>query len=96
MGKRKNMYSQKVNLCIFVSLLALSGERFVQAAIGENTKIYTVFVNQGCSCPAGGTPEGLTTNDQILGKLQSKCSAVHFIARDLKKPIRTCQRYLMN
>ncbi len=86
MGKRKNMYSQKVNLCIFVSLLALSGERFVEAAIGENTKIYTVFVNQGCSCPAGGTPEGLTTNDQILGKLQSKCSAVHFIARDLTKP----------
>jgi len=86
MEKTKNTRSQKVTLCIFVSLLVLTGECFVQAEVGENTKIYTVFVNQGCSCPAGGTPEGLTTNDEIVGKLQSTCSAVHFIARDLTKP----------
>ena len=85
MGKKKNTYSQKVNLCIFVSLLVLTGECFVQAAMGENARIYTVFVNQGCSCPAGGAPEGLTTNDEILSKLQSRCSAVYFIAKDLTK-----------
>jgi hypothetical protein len=86
MEKRKNTCSKKVNLCILISLLVLMGECFVQAEIGENTKIYTIFVNQGCSCPAGGTPEGLITNDEILGKLQSRYSDVNFIARDLTKP----------
>jgi hypothetical protein len=86
MDKRKSKRRQKVGLFVFVSLLTLTGECCVQAAVGENTKIYTVFVNQGCSCPAGGTPEGLTTNDEIIGKLQRRCSAVHFIARDLTKP----------
>ena len=86
MENRKNAHSQKVSLYICVSLLVLTGECFAQAEVEANTKIFTVFVNQGCSCPAGGTPEGLITNDEILGKLQSKCRAVHFIARDLTKP----------
>ena len=86
MEKRKNAQSQKVSLYICVSLLVLTGECFAQADVETNTKIFTVFVNQGCSCPAGGTPEGLITNDEVLGNLQSKCRAVHFIARDLTKP----------
>jgi len=86
MEKRKNAHSQKVSLYICASLLVLTGECFAQAEVETKTKIFTVFVNQGCSCPAGGTPEGLSTNDEVLGKLRSKCRAVHFIARDLTKP----------
>ena len=86
MEKKNNTRSQKISSCIFISLLVLTGECFVRAEVMENTKIYTVFVNQGCSCPAGGTPEGLITNDEILRKLQSKCNVVHFIERDTTKP----------
>ena len=85
MEKKKNTHSQKVSLCIFISLLVLTGECFVQAKIGENTKIYTVFANQGCSCPAGGAPEDLITNEEVLHKLQNECSGVDFVARDITK-----------
>jgi len=69
-------------VCVFV----LTSSSLVQAKGGENTKIYTIFVNQGCSCPAGGTPEGLTTNEEVLHKLKSDCGGIDFIARDLTKP----------
>ena len=49
-----------------VCVLVLASSGILEAKKGENTKIYTIFVNQGCSCPAGGTPEGLTKNEEVL------------------------------
>ena len=69
-----------------VCVLVLASSGLLEAKQGGNTKIYTVFVNQGCSCPAGGTPKGLTTNEEVLHKLKSECSGIDFIARDLTKP----------
>jgi hypothetical protein len=86
MEKAKRSSMQKVGLYILVPLLVLASGRLVPAEAGVNTRIYTVFVNQGCSCPAGGTPEGLTSNEELLEKLQSTCREVDFIARDITKP----------
>jgi len=85
MEKRKKMDIKKSGVYALVFVLVLASSSLVQAKKGENTKIYTVFVNQGCSCPAGGTPEGLITNEEVLHRLQSECSGVDFIARDLTK-----------
>ena len=85
MVKIKHPHIRKVGLGVLVPLLVLAASRFIQAEVAENTRIYTVFVNQGCSCPAGGTPEGLTSNEELLEKLQSTCRGVDFIARDLTK-----------
>jgi hypothetical protein len=79
------MAMKKSSVCAVVFVLVLASGSLLRAKVGENTKIYTVFANQGCSCPAGGTPKGLTTNDEVLHKLQSKCSGVDFIARDITK-----------
>jgi len=76
---------KKPGTWILVCGLVLAGGSLLQAKEAKNTKIYTVFVNQGCSCPAGGTPEGLITNEEVLRKLQAKCSRVDFIARDITK-----------
>jgi len=75
----------KCGVRILACMLVLASESLLRAKVGENTKIYTVFVNQGCSCPAGGTPEGLITNAEVLHKLQNECSGIDFIARDLTK-----------
>lgn len=85
MEKTKHRSMQKLGLCILAPLLVLTSGRLVHADVGTKARIYTVFVNQGCSCPAGGTPEGLTTNEELLSELQSKCTGVHFIARDITK-----------
>ena len=77
---------KKTATWILVCVLVLTSGGLLEGKVGENTKIYTVFVNQGCSCPAGGTPEGLTTNEEVLHKLQSECRGIDFIARDLTKP----------
>jgi hypothetical protein len=66
--------------------LVLASGSSLEAKVGENTKIYTVFVNQGCSCPAGGTPEGLITNKEVLRRLQNESRGIDFIARDLTEP----------
>jgi GTP cyclohydrolase II len=79
------MAMKKSSVCAVVFVLVLASGSLLRAKVGENTKIYTVFANQGCSCPAGGTPKGLTTNDEVLHRLQSKCSGVDFIARDITK-----------
>lgn len=68
---------------VIVCLLVLASSGLLEAKKGEDTQIYTVFVNQGCSCPAGGTPKGLTTNKELLHKLKSECGGIDFIARDL-------------
>jgi len=79
MGKKKS------GVCAVVFVLVLASGSLLRAKVGENTKIYTVFANQGCSCPAGGTPEGLITNEEVLHKLQNECRGVDFIARDITK-----------
>ncbi len=66
-------------------MLALAVGSVLGAEAGGNTRIYTVFVNQGCSCPAGGAPEGLITNEEVLHRLENECSGVDFIARDITK-----------
>jgi hypothetical protein len=66
-------------------VLVLTNGDLLRANGGDNTNIYTVFLNQGCSCPAGGTPEGLITNEEVLRELQAKCTGVDFIARDITK-----------
>ncbi len=76
------MCIKKTATLILVCVLVLASSSIVWAKKGENTKIYTIFVNQGCSCPAGGAPEGLTTNEEVLHKLQSECEGIDFIARD--------------
>jgi hypothetical protein len=72
-------------LCALVCVLVLASGSLLWANEEENTKIYTVFANQGCSCPAGGTPEGLITNEELLHKLQDECPGIDFITRDLTK-----------
>lgn len=85
-GKRKKkMCIKKSGVWGLVSMLVLASGSLLQAKVVENTKIYTVFLNQGCSCPAGGAPEGLITNEEVLHELQGKCSGVDFIARDITK-----------
>ncbi len=79
------MSMRKYEVWILVYLLVLASGSLLEAKVGENTKIYTIFVNQGCSCPAGGAPKGLTTNEEVLHKLQSECNGVDFIARDITK-----------
>jgi len=79
------MGMKKSKVLILACVLVLASGSLLEGKVGENTKIYIVFVNQGCSCPAGGTPEGLTTNEEVLHKLQDKCSGVDFIARDITK-----------
>jgi len=79
------MSMKKFAVWVIVCVLVLASGGLLEGKVGGNTKIYTVFANQGCSCPAGGTPEGLITNEEVLDKLQSKCSGVDFIARDLTK-----------
>jgi len=85
MEKRKKMGIKKSGVCVVVFVLVLASGSLLRAKVGENTKIYTVFANQGCSCPAGGTPEGLITNEEVMRKLQNECSGVDFIARDITK-----------
>jgi hypothetical protein len=80
------MRIQKSGARILMCLLVLISGHLARAEVGENTEIYTVFANKGCSCPAGGEPEGLITNEQVLRKLQSQCRRVDFIARDLTTP----------
>jgi len=79
------MGMKKSRVRILACVLVLASGSLLEGKVGENTKIYTVFVNQGCSCPAGGAPEGLITNEEVLHKLQGKCSGVDFIARDITK-----------
>jgi len=79
------MGMKKSGVRILTCVLVLASGSLLEGKVGENTKIYVVFVNQGCSCPAGGAPEGLITNEEVLHKLQDKCSGVDFIARDITK-----------
>lgn len=53
--------------------------------MNENTRIYTIFGSSGYG-GAGGAAESLLTNEDLLHKLQSECSGVDFIARDITKP----------
>ena len=82
MQKKKKMDVRKSRVWVIVCVLVLASGSLLRAKVGENTKIYTIFVNQGCSCPAGGTPEGLTTNEEVLHELQSECEGIDFIVRD--------------
>ena len=79
------MAVNKSGVWVLACMLVLVGGSVLRAEVGENTKIYTIFANKGCSCPAGGTPEGLTTNAELLRKLQKACRGVDFIARDMTK-----------
>ena len=79
------MAMKKSGVWALVCMLVLASGSVLSAKVGENAKIYTVFANQGCSCPAGGMPEGLTTNAEVLHELQNECSGVDFIARDITK-----------
>jgi hypothetical protein len=90
--RRSKMSLKKSGIVILVSLLVMTGGSKLQAqeneyAGGGNTKIFTVFVSKGCSCPGprGRVAKGLTTNDELLKKLQSACKGVDFIARDITK-----------
>ncbi len=80
------MSMKKSVLWVLVCVLVFPGASLLEAKVAENTKIYTIFVNQGCSCPAGGKPKGLITNEEVLHKLQNECSEIDFVARDLTKP----------
>ena len=84
MEKSKHAPSGRIALFTLVLLQVLTGLCLAQDP--AQTNLYTVFLNQGCSCPAGGTPPGLMSNDELLDTLQSRCTDVHFIARDLTKP----------
>ncbi len=85
MEKKKKKCIRRSGLCALVFVLVLASGSLLRAKAGENAKIYTIFANQGCSCPAGGTPEGLITNEEVVRKLQNECSGVDFIARDITK-----------
>jgi len=52
----------------------------------ENTKIYTVFMSPGGHFGTGGAPESLTTNQELLLQIQTKCDGIDFIARDMTNP----------
>ena len=52
----------------------------------ENTKIYTVFMSPGGHFGTGGAPESLTTNQELLLQIKTKCGGIDFIARDITNP----------
>ncbi len=83
---------KKPGTWVLVWVLVLASGSLLCAKAGENTKIYTVFVNKGCSCPAGGTPEGLITNEEVLHKLQSECKGIDFIVKDTAAVLRELER----
>jgi len=88
MEKRKKVGLKKSGLWLLVCVLVLTSGSSLYAKAGEDTKIYTVFVSKGCSCPGphGRVAKGLTANDELLYRLQSECSEVDFVARDITKP----------
>jgi hypothetical protein len=51
-------------------------------AQNENTRIYTVFLNEGY-LRTGGPAENPVTNNDLLSKLQNHFSEIDFISRDL-------------
>jgi len=67
------MSLKKSGIVILASVLVMTGGSKLQAQENEyagrgNTKIFTVFVSKGCSCPgpSGRVAKGLTTNDELL------------------------------
>jgi hypothetical protein len=88
MEKRKKVELKKYGLWLLMCVLVLTSGSSLQAKAGEDTKIFTIFVSKGCSCPGphGRVAKGLTANDELLSKLQMACSGVDFIARDITKP----------
>ncbi len=49
-----------------------------------NAQVYTVFVSPGYG-GAGGIPEELVTNDQLLQRLEDRVQGTDFVGRDLTK-----------
>ncbi len=75
-------------LCLgLISFLGkrVNGEESPKGLVNRDTQIYTVFDTKGCGC-AGGSPERLVTNDELLRKLQAACKGVTFVVRDVTKP----------
>ncbi|MCD6505688.1 hypothetical protein J7M22_03590 [Candidatus Poribacteria bacterium] len=52
--------------------------------MNEKARIYTIFASRGYG-GAGGPPERLISNDQLLRRLEERCGGVDFISRDLTK-----------
>lgn len=50
--------------------------------MNKNTRMYTIFVSSGYG-GAGGAPESLVTNEEVLHRLQSECNDIDFVARDI-------------
>lgn len=73
-------------LVVFVLTISTTISSGMSGKIGsENTKIYTVFLSRGYAGP-GGSVKSLITNEEVLHKLQSECSGIDFITRDITKP----------
>jgi hypothetical protein len=54
-------------------------------AKSENTKIFTVFLNQGY-LETGGPVKNPLTNNDVLSQLQNQFNEIDFIARDITQP----------
>ena len=52
--------------------------------MNEKAKIYTIFLSSGHG-GAGEAPKSLTTNEDLLHKLQNECSGINFVVRDITK-----------
>ena len=76
MEKRRKVDLKESWLWLLVCVLVLTSGSSLQAKAGEDTKIFTIFVSKGCSCPGphGRVAKGLTANDELLDELQMACS----------------------
>jgi hypothetical protein len=52
-------------------------DRITESKVSKNTKIYTVFGSSGYG-GAGKALKSLTTNEDLLHKLQNECSGIDF------------------
>ena len=69
---------KKCAVSILVCALALGSGSLLEAAEGENTKIYTVFLGGGVQ-HFESTLIKRTTNEELLDKLRSACDGIDFV-----------------
>ncbi len=74
-------------LLVFVLLISNTvGYGMTQKDGSKNTKIYTIFFDQGTYLGGGNKlleSKNFTTNKKLLNKLRNKCNGIDFIAKDM-------------
>jgi len=72
------MCMKKTATWILVCVLVLASGGLLEGKVGENTKIYTVFISGGVQHLESKVLKP-TTNEELLHKLRSECDAIDFV-----------------